>query len=223
MVGVCFNVETVPEPLPELKNKPVKSRLDLIAALQYGLTIEALSDTVNGIHAGSRAELVHVGSDGFIMALMTAFAQHLPLILSPDHIWILISYAFAKHVDENAEQLRKIFVNHEGKKRLLVQTPDEFSISNLKDPDTGASSVEWETFVLPEFSKQIRDHIGEKTHDAIASNFSTTTLAAKAAHEITLMSAMQNYFSFGMNTACGIPKNYSFGRGTGLGRLACAG
>ncbi|KAL7574173.1 hypothetical protein ACA910_014851 [Epithemia clementina (nom. ined.)] len=206
-IGVCFNVETVPEPLPEHKNKPIKSRKDLIKALKYREKIEALSDAVDkkGIHAGSHAELVHVGSNGFIMAIMTAFAQHLPLVLTPDHIWTLISYAFAKHVDQNAEQLRRNFVQHQGKERLFLQTPDNFRMSNHNDPDTGASAVEWETFVFPEFSKQIRDHIGDGTYNAIAAEFSTTTSAAKAAHEITLMSAMKNYFGFDMSTGCGIP------------------
>ena len=168
------------------------------------IKIEALSDTTAGDSAFPQ-KVVYLGSDGFLIALMTAFAQHLPLILSPDHVWILISNVFAKHVDLHSEELRKNFVQHEGKKRLLVRTPDDFAMSDGTDPDTGASTQDWETFVFPEFSKQIKEHIGDKTHKAIAAQFSTTTATANAAHEITLMSAMKNYFSYGVRTECGIP------------------
>lgn len=59
--------------------------------------------------------LVYSGGSGFFVAALMAFAQHLPLQLSPDHIWSLIMYAFAKHVDTNAEALRSNFVAHQGK------------------------------------------------------------------------------------------------------------
>ena len=217
--GVNFNVETVPEPLESHLHKGTLSRKELIQNIketcakhhtrqeqgvsdirynQSEIKMEALCETNND-------RMVHVGGNGFIMACVTAFAQHLPLTLSPDHIWILISYAFAKHVDQNAEQLRQNFVHHEGKQRLLVETPSGFAMSDGTDPDTGASAKQWETHVFPMFSSQIKGYIGEKTHQAIAADFSTTTATAQAANEITLMSAMKNYFSYGMTTFCGIP------------------
>ncbi|CAB9500082.1 expressed unknown protein [Seminavis robusta] len=230
--GVRFNVETVPGALKEHLQKPHITRQQLIESLQstlaekytmdrgetdsYGwptypgkqgsvmasdVKIEALSES----GAGGGKKLVHGGTNGLVMAMVTAFAQHLPLELSPDSIWIAISYAFAKHVDQNAESLRKNFVQHEGKKRLLVETPANFAMSNGQNPDTGASAQEWEALVFPNFSSQIEDYIGKTTHEAIAASFSTTTTTGKACHEITLMSAMKNYFSYGMRTMCGIP------------------
>ena len=50
--------------------------------------------------------LIHAGSDAFLVACLTAFARHLPLALNPDHIWAVIAYGFAKHVDKNAEVTR---------------------------------------------------------------------------------------------------------------------
>lgn len=162
------------------------------------IAIEALSETRN-------ENVLHVGSNGFIMAAITAFAQHLPLTLSPDHIWVVICHAFAQHVDKNAENLRKNFVKYQGKQRLLVVTPNNFEMSNKRGPDAGASSREWEEYVFPHFSAQIRNHIGEDVHVAIASGLSTTTASAQAAHEVSLMSAMKNYFRYGMRTECGVP------------------
>jgi hypothetical protein len=73
------------------------------------------------------------------------------------------------------------------------------------DPKSGSSPQVWEITIFPEFSKQIKGFIGEKVHSAIAADFSTTTPTSRAAHEITLMAAMKNYFSYGMGTLCGIP------------------
>lgn len=222
--GVCFNVETVPEASEKHLRKPGCKRTDVIEHLQEEIAaqynnergvywmecdsedrVEAPDCKIEALSETQDQNVVHLGGDGFVMAVVTAFAQHLPLILSPDHVWMLIAYAFAKHVEDNSEELRKNFVQHEGKQRLEVDTPGGFAMSNGYNPDTGASAKEWESLVFPGFSSQIKTHIGAKTHEAVAGKFSTTTPTAGAAHEITLMSAMKSYFSFGMSTKCGIP------------------
>jgi hypothetical protein len=200
--GVRFNVETVPDALPQHKKKHILQRDEYLNGLSRNgkIRLEAAScydDDVN---------LISVGGHGFHAACIIAFAQHLPLGLSPDHIWTLVTYAFAKHVDTHAEELRSNFVAHEGKKKLLIRTPGSFLMSDHDgNADSGASDKEWEKFVFPEFSKQIKTNIGDKTHTLLTDNFSTSTPASIAASEIVLMSAMKNYFSYGMSTTCGIP------------------
>jgi len=49
------------------------------------------------------------------------------------------------------------------------------------------------------------EYIGKGSHGLLATPFSTSTVTDIAAHEITLMSAMKNYFDYGMMTMCGIP------------------
>jgi len=148
--------------------------------------------------------LVYVGSDAFIMACLTSFARHLPLALKPDHIWGMITHGFAKHVDQNAEALREKFVQHKGKKRLRVSV-NHFTMSGGIE-GTGTPAELWERDVFPDFSRQICEHVGKPAHSAITGSFSTTDSVSQAAHEIVLMSAMKNYFSYGMRTCCGIPQ-----------------
>jgi len=214
--GVRFNVETVPDPLPEHRNKAKISRKEELEKIRFQIATahnkEGFGNKVQAadvrIEATSEHDpnLIYQGGNGFIVAVVTAFAQHLPLELSPDHIWSLITYAFAKHVDENAEALRENFVSHQGKQRIQIQTPDSFQVSENGNPDSGASAEEWEQFVFSQFSDKIKEYIGEKTHAALTADFSTTTPSARAASEIVLMAAMKNYFSFGRETRCGIPK-----------------
>jgi hypothetical protein len=196
--GVRFNVETVPAAEGKHIKKPTIGRDVFLAQVKgsESVRLEAVSKCPEN--------LVFTGGIGFFAACLSAFAQHLPLALSPDHIWACISYAFAKHVDKHAEELRQNFVQHEGKKRLEV-VADHMKMSGGIDPDSGSSAEAWEQTIFSSFSEQIKQHIGEKVHSAVVGDFSTTTATSRAAHEITLMSAMKHYFSYGMSTCCGIP------------------
>jgi len=213
--GVRFNVETLPEALPDHRNKTKISRREELETMRDGFVAQHNDEYGNvldpsdvRIEATSEHEpdLFYRGGNGFIVTLVTAFAQHLPLELSPDHVWSIITYAFAKHVDENAEELRKNFVSHEGKKRIEIETPNSFQISYAGNPDSGATAAEWETSVFSQFSAKIKSYIGEETHSALTADFSTTDASSQAASEIVLMAAMKNYFSFSMTTMCGIPE-----------------
>jgi len=154
--------------------------------------VEQLSETPSG--------LVHTGGQGFL-----AFARHLPLSLGPDEIWAVIAFGFAEHIDEHSEELRHNFVAHKGKKRIEVEVHPSFGFPRDKLGKC-ASPEDWEKNVFPQFSDQIRRHIGDETHQAIASKFSCTSASAQAVHEIVLMSSMQHYFSYGCEWGCGIPK-----------------
>lgn len=213
--GVRFAVEDVSPASEEDRAKPVlqpdalrKSRMRQALAF-YASNEEPAWNHVDFTPMRIEAEstcpvdLVYAGPDGFLAACLTAFARHLPLALKPDHVWALIAYGFARHVDQNAEALRGNFVQHEGKKRLKVLV-DHFTMSGGV-PGAGTPAELWESDVFPDFSRQIREHIGGSVHDTIAAPFSTSDGVSRATHEITLMSAMKNYFSLSMSTRCGIP------------------
>ncbi|QBG48123.1 DUF4419 domain-containing protein [Verrucomicrobia bacterium S94] len=140
--------------------------------------------------------MVQTTGSPFVDAAGHAFATHRPLRISPDHIWLIIAQGFAAHINTHADELRDHFVSHSGKKVLQVKR-DDFKKGRMQNP--------WEE-VFPEFSNQIGEHIGEDTRQLITASFSTTTPAEQAAFEITLMNAMQHYFSYSISTYCGIPE-----------------
>ncbi len=57
---------------------------------------------------------------GIFSAFLYAYNSHEDIVLSPDDIWLMICMYFSKYVTDNAEQLRSLFVDHEGKKKLTV-------------------------------------------------------------------------------------------------------
>ena len=58
--------------------------------------------------------------NGFVGSAFFAYSQHHHLVLRPDDVWLAIVMTFANYVDAHAEEMRKSFVSHEGKKDLAV-------------------------------------------------------------------------------------------------------
>jgi hypothetical protein len=131
----------------------------------------------------------------FIACVQRAFNDHRPLLMSPDHIWLLICQGFANHLNANAEKLRSRLVSFEGKEKIAVRR-DDFVKGAMENP--------WEA-VFPEFATKLRAYIGS-TADLLSPTFSTTGPVEVAACQIVLMDAMKSYFDFEFASGCGIPQ-----------------
>jgi hypothetical protein len=141
-------------------------------------------------------KLVHnFGCHPLLFALHLAFAEHRPVRLSPDIIWLTVTQGLANHINMNAERLRERFVRHEGELTIEVRR-DDFVKGSPENP--------WPE-VFADFSRQIKGHIGE-AHDLIIADFSTTGPVERAASEVALLDAMKAYFRYEMITMCGIPR-----------------
>jgi len=128
-------------------------------------------------------------------AAMLAYGQHYPLRLSADVFWLTIMKTVAGHINDNAEKFRSKVVAHEGKKELVVNVGPVF-------PSTPKG---W-TSHLPTFSNLIAKNIKDAgLRDLMECNFTSTNAIDAAVSRITLMDAMQSYFSYTMMTMCGIP------------------
>ena len=46
-------------------------------------------------------------ANGFVRSFMTAYANHLPLEISPDDVWLAVCQGFCAHILENSVKLRK--------------------------------------------------------------------------------------------------------------------
>ena len=135
-------------------------------------------------------------SNAFLAAVHAAFSNHYPLVLTPDIIWICIAQGLAHHINNNPEKLRRHFVSHEGQETLTI-TRDDFVKGSPKNP--------WPQ-VFDQFSKEIRKHIGDETHDLLTPNFTTTGPVERAAAQVVLMDCFKQYFRYRMVCICGIPE-----------------
>jgi len=123
-----------------------------------------------------------------IEAVHTAFAEHRPLVLTPDSIWLVISQGFAQHIQLHAEDLRHRLVRHVGRQNLVLAVRD-------------LASEHWPDYIAS-FSNMIRDASDPVLHETLICDFSTTTPAVRTA----IMDAYERYYSFELKCICGIPE-----------------
>ena len=135
------------------------------------------------------------GKDVFFKTIVLAYAEHRPLVLSPDMIWVLISQGFARYVNAHPEQLRDQLVNHLGKMDLVVQS----------DKDLLSCDADWQK-LMADFTAQINDATKGDIAKTITADFTTTGITERITSQITLMETMKSYFDYVVHyIACGIP------------------
>ncbi len=126
----------------------------------------------------------------FVEAVHLSYAQHRPLVLSPDMIWLLLCQGFAQH--------RAV----KNKKNPPSTAPP--SKNNILHITLDQLNNDWQQ-KLPEFSLMIQSTSNYKLYNSILADFSTTGLTEKIAFELTLMDVKNKQFVFSINTFCGIP------------------
>ena len=194
------DVAPASEPLPDL---PYKEAVDwLLNGPDVPLPAEMQAQTTwkrRTVEACSRyhGRLVgYVNLHPVIESVHRAYADHRPLVLSPDIVWLLIAQGFAHHINSNAEELRSKLVRHAGKIDLEVRR-DDFQKGSLENP--------WSE-VFDALTAQIREHVGEETYGLFLPRFSTTGPTEIAAAQVTLLDALQSFFSYRVMSMCGIPQ-----------------
>lgn len=140
--------------------------------------------------------LCYLGQDMFFKFMVEAYADHRPIVLSPDIIWNVIAQGFSQHINNNPEALRDRIVYHEkGKIELSVMTKEELHSPNVK----------WDE-LLDAFDKQIAESTKDNLADVMRADFSTTDKTARIVSQMTLMSSVKAFFDYSViYVKCGIP------------------
>lgn len=144
----------------------------------------------SGYNSNVKAE---TRSHAFIEAIHTAFALHLPLVLSPDMIWITILQGLAIHVHLHQEELRPILVKHCGRKELEI----EMEI----DPDSPESA--WDEMINV-FALTLFDDAGGSA--ALLSDFSTTGPVERLVSQVCVLDVFESFYEYIMTCVCGFPE-----------------
>ena len=186
---LVIDVETLKPPTGTLAEMSYDAILKNILG---NVTEDKVSLVAHDRRSGSLVDKSHP----FFNGMYKAYADHRPFVLSPEAVWLLICQGFSQHVNNNAEELRPLFVDFEGKKELQVYA-DDISLDNPNSP--------WEKY-FPLFTQQIAKYTGKELIATLNSDFSTSTPTTRTASQITVMAAMKNYFSYTMFSICGIPK-----------------
>ena len=191
--SITFRVDPdLPEPSGEGLRMMNSSRL--ISEMLNREEIPGDAERIVGSGLGD-GQIAYYGESPFFKGMIEAFADHRPVVLSPDVIWFLICQGFAHYVNDNPEEMRNLFVDHEGKIDLVVQSSKELLEGN----------ADWDS-IVDGFYEQIRDNTKGEIADIMAQKFSTTGVNEHIVSEIVLMETVKSYFNYiVMYLACGIP------------------
>ena len=139
--------------------------------------------------------LCYLGDDNFFKCMVQAYADHRPLVLSPDMVWLIISQGFSRYVNAHAEEMRDLLVFHEGKMELVT-----ISNNNILLPNG-----DWK-LLLNDFSACIAKNTKGELADLMTANFSTTGITERIASQVSLMDVVKKYFIYTrISASCGIP------------------
>ena len=137
---------------------------------------------------------MHGCPNGYIMSAVHAWSDHLPFMIKPIHLWILILQGVSTHVNGNAKELRDKWVLHKGKMTLEVKR-DGFIL--------GSSKNDWKG-VVSEFTEKISEKTVKDTFEILdPSVFSNASMDEKIAVGITIMDMCKKYFRYLVTTRCG--------------------
>ena len=127
---------------------------------------------------------------GLSGAMLTAYNDHHAIVLKPDSFWQAILTQFGFYVTANSEQLRDRLVDFKGKIDLeIVAIGDYADFANR--------------MVDEKLAKNIKD---TSIADWLIPNFTTTTPTDRVTACVSVMSAMQNFFSYFLGAMCGLPE-----------------
>merc|ERR1711962_611638 len=144
---------------------------------------------------GTTEEVYFDHDFGFFSAVLACYNNHWVLKTSPDDWWNVIVRNVAQAVDDNGEKenVRKFFVEHQGKKMIDIDVP---TLAHL--------DYSW---LFDQFAQGIRMNIKTPGYvDVMQADFTTTTKDQLISSQIMLMASVQKYFEYCFGTfCCGIP------------------
>ena len=137
---------------------------------------------------------VRPSPNGFVHGSILAYSQHHHLQIRPEDVWFAIISQIGFYINCHAEDLRGMFVAHEGKKELEVK----FHMGDRYTVDFGV------------FAQKMSNLIDENVLDPglrewVLPAFSTTTEHDNIVASILLMGVTQKYFDFKCSMVCGLP------------------
>ena len=128
----------------------------------------------------------------------TAHANHYPIRIKPDDIWLLIIQSFSNHINENAEELRDMFVDFSGKKDISIMYDNISFIEQVTKEICEDFSIK--------INEELKKYLGEEILDILTPNFTTTTKDSTIVCKISIMSAFKKFFNYRMILCgCGVP------------------
>ena len=142
---------------------------------------------------GDRQIVGKYGYNPFFFGLCEAYANHRPVVLSPDVIWVLISQGFANHINSNSRHFRNQIVDFDDRKELEIEVGGE------------PEKTDWYN-VFESFYSGLSQDVKDNLAETLLCDFSTSTKVDRLVSQATIMETVESYYDFiVIYLVCGIP------------------
>ena len=156
--------------------------------------LDKIKENNNGLLLARFTEKIsNVGEDEvhpFIGMVAKAYAEHYPIEIYPDDIWLLLMDGFKIHININREKLKNKFVLTGADSSLVIE---DNSLTLSSPPE------KWEQDVLVVYDSLFQK-IPAKTRASFDVNFSTTTPVSSFTFKAMLLSISSAYYTFGITS-----------------------
>ena len=143
-----------------------------------------------------KTEFFNANKKSLIQGLIEAYKNHYPITITPDMIWLLFLQGYSRFMEKYHDWVRNSYVNFENKKTIKV--------ARIKMIPEKATKEEWQD-IIDEFTEKMKNNVGDNIISSLESNFSTTSKIALTASQVSIMSAMKQYFTYKcLMYGCGI-------------------
>ena len=132
--------------------------------------------------------------NGFVHTVLEAYNHHYDLVIRPDDVWISILCQLSCHINSHAKEVRKHFVSHEGKKKLVI-------LLQYIEPH----QIDWVWFSRQMTNLMDEDMVDKDFKRWVMPAFSTTTKIDTDVTAMMMMAWMKSYYHFVGIRSCGIP------------------
>lgn len=195
---VSFTLEELDAPAGLLKTRTVDEIYKYLLRKDYKSDVNTVDEIASQskIIANSFGDRQIVGKYGynpFFFGLCEAYANHRPVVLSPDVIWVLISQGFANHINSNSRHFRNQIVDFDDRKELEIEVGGE------------PEKTDWYN-VFESFYSGLSQDVKDNLAETLLCDFSTSTKVDRLVSQATIMETVESYYDFiVIYLVCGIP------------------
>jgi hypothetical protein len=181
--SVTFKVDDV-QPAPSLLH--VDSLRKLFAAKITYKVLFLPEEQKNDLYVPCR-------NNALIQTVHECYANHRPLVLSPDVIWLAICQGISIHVNQKFDSLETKLFKKNKPKQLVV-----------RNDSLGMGAKHWKDFIA-DISGLTRKYTKGDFYSYVVANHSTTTSIERTAFQVTLLETYKKAFTYVGKSGCGIP------------------
>lgn len=137
--------------------------------------------------------LVSCPNNGLIQTVQECYANHRPLILTPDAIWLTICQGVSIHINENFKALENTLFGKNKPNQIII-----------RNDSLEYSEKQWKK-LIESFSSETKKYTKDDFYSFFVPKFSTTSPVNTTAYQITMLEGYKKAFEYVGETGCGIP------------------